>query len=267
MPALAALVLVFVSTSVSRAAEPASARAGAARIDIKKPSAPTPMVQRGLILPPRMLDVYMTPLIERPVGVESRRTSATVGVLWGIIPELHAELQIVPFYVNPYLTSGNGRVSITGRILKTRPVDLGVGMTVFFDGSTPDLIGYVQPSIPAIFRVNDRLRVDIGAQMPFYPTTDPHFGFRIPATVFLQINNHIHLGSTSSLFISDLRTPQKTTSIPIGLTAGYSAGPELGFAAFTPYITWTNFYTPATSAVDTRSFTAGIIADIAFPIP
>jgi hypothetical protein len=224
------------------------------------------MVKRGLILPPHLVDVYVTPLLERPIGVENRRMSATMGLLWGIAPEIQAEFQIVPFYVGPHLTPGTGRVAMTGRLIKTKPVDLGVGMAVFFDGSTPNLI-MIQPSVPAILRINDRLRVDIAAQMPFYPTTDPHFGFRIPAAVYLQITNHVHLGSTSSIFISDVRTAQTTTSIPFGLTAGYSAGPELGFAAFTPYITWTNFYTPAGNALDTRAFTAGVIADIAFPIP
>jgi hypothetical protein len=266
MPAVAVLVLVFLSIPVARAAEPVTARAGAARIDVKKPkpSGPTPMVKRGLILPSRMLDVYLTPTIERPVGGDNHRIGATLGALWGIVPELHADFQVTPFYFNAPSAPGTGRIAITGRFVKTQPVDVGIGVITMFDAGNPN---FVQPNVPAIFRVNDRLRVDIAMQVPLYAAADPHFGFRVPGSVYLQINDRIHCGATSAVAITDLRNPLTTTSIPFGLTAGYSAGPELGFAAFTPYITWTNFYTPSGGAVDTKSFVAGFIADIAAPVP
>jgi hypothetical protein len=269
MPAVVALVLVFLSVPVARAAEPVTARAGAARIDPKKPkpSGPTPMVKRGLILPPHMLDVYLTPTIERPVGGDNHRIGATLGALWGIVPELHADFQVTPYYFNVPSAPGTGRISITGRFVKTQPVDVGIGVVTMFDGSNPNFVSYVQPTVPAILRVNERLRVDIAMQVPLYTAADPHFGFRVPGSVYLQITDRIHCGATSALAMTDLRNPVKTTSIPFGLTAGYSAGPELGFAAFTPYITWTNFYTPAGGALDTKSFAAGIIADIAAPVP
>lgn len=264
---IAALVVVFLSGNGARAAEPVTARAGAARKDLgKKPSGPTPMVKRGLILPPRMLDVYVQPAIERPVGANSLRLAPTVGALWGIIPELHADFQITPFYL-PERVAGPGRIAVVGRFYKTQPVDLGVSFTSLFDPSTPHFISYVQPGVGAIFRPNALLRVDAGVQLPLYTTADFHLGCRVPVTIFFQLGDRVHFGSTSALIIADLRSPQKTTSIPFGLTMGYSAGPELDFAAFTPYVSWTNFYTPGTGNVDTRSFVVGVIADIAFELP
>jgi hypothetical protein len=267
MAAFAALVLVQLFAPVAWAAETVT-RAGAGRADVKKkPSGPTPMVKRGLILPPRLLDVYLTPMVERPVGDDNRRIGATLGALVGVAPELHADFQVTPFYFNAPSAAGTGRITITGRFVKTQPVDLGLSVITMFDASNPKFVNYVQPSVPAILRVNERLRVDVAVQVPLYTTEDPHFGFRVPGSVYLQITDRIHCGATSAIAITDLRNPPTTTSVPFGLTAGYSAGPELGFAAFTPYITWTNFYTPAGGAVDTKSFTAGIIADIAAPIP
>jgi hypothetical protein len=267
MGARAALVLVLLSGPLVWAAEPVTARAGAARIKPQKPNGPTPMVKRGLILPPRLLDVYLTPTVERPVGEDNRRIGATLGALLGVAPEFHADFQVTPFYFNAPSAPGTGRIAITGRFIKTQPIDVGVGVTTMFDMSNPNFVSFVQPNVPAILRVNERLRMDIAMQVPLYTTADPHFGFRVPGSVYLQITDRIHCGATSSLAIADLRNPLATTSIPFGLTAGYSAGPELGFAAFTPYITWTNFYTPAGSAMDTKSFAAGIILDIAAPVP
>ncbi len=266
LPAIAAFALVFGSALAANAADPITARAGAARIDVDKPSGPTPMVKRGLILPPNLLDIYVQPMIERPVGVNALRMGPTVGALWGIMPEWHADFQITPYYL-PQFAPGTSRLAIVRRIVKTEPLDFGIGFITMFDHSAPKFISAVQPGAGAILRPNEHLRIDTGVQFPFYTTTDPHLGFRVPVSVYFQITDRIHCGSTSALFIADLRDPQTTTSIPFGLTVGYSAGPELDLAAFTPYISWTNFYTPGNGAVDTRSFVAGIIADVALPFP
>jgi hypothetical protein len=224
------------------------------------------MVRRGMILPPDLLDVYLQPSIEQPVGVGAVRTAPTVGALWGIAPEWHADFQITPFYL-PQYTAGFGRLSITRRFMKTKPLDMGVALTTMFDPATPNFMVFVQPGVGAILRPNKLLRVDTGMQLSLFTTADPHLGVRVPVNVYFQITDRIHCGATSAIFVSDLRDPQKNASFPVGLTAGYSAGPELDMAAFTPYISWTNFYTPATGVVDTRSFVAGIIADVAFELP
>lgn len=224
------------------------------------------MVERGLILPPNLLDIYMQPMIERPVGINDFRLGPTVGALWGILPEWHIDFQLTPFYL-PLFVPGTSRIAITHRIVKTKPFDLGIGVITMFDHAAPSFVGYVQPGAGALLRPNKHLRIDTGVQLPLYTTTDPHFGFRVPVSVYFQCTDRIHFGSTSALFIADLRNPQTTASVPFGLTIGYSAGPELDFAAFTPYISWTNFYTPGNGAVDTRSFVAGIIADVALPFP
>lgn len=267
-PTVAALLLVVLSGAVAEAAETATvtARAGAARIAPGKPSGPTPMVKRGLLLPAGMVDVYTQPNIERPVGVDTFRMAPTLGALWGIIPELQADFQLTPVYL-PSLARGSGRIAVTGQFVKTRPVDVGIGLTTLFDPSAPRYIGYIQPSVGAIFRLNEHLRIDTALQLPAYTTADPHFGFRIPVSIYFQITDRIHFGSTSALFIADLRDSQKTASVPFGLTFGYSAGPELYFAAFTPYVSWTNFYSFASGKVDTRAVVGGLIADVAFELP
>lgn len=225
------------------------------------------MVKRGLILPAEMVDVYLIPSIEYPGGDQDRRVAATVGTLWGIVPEVHVDFQITPFYMNAHSVPGTGRFAITGRFVKTPPIDVGAGVIAWFDTQSPNVISYIQPMFPVILRPSDQFRLDVAMQVPLYTDNDPHFGFRVPVSVYTQITDRIHIGSTTTLAIGDLRDPVATASIPIGLTGGYSAGPELGFAAFTPYITWTNFYTPASGAVNTQAFVAGVIADIATRLP
>lgn len=226
------------------------------------------MVNRGLILPPHLLDIYVQPMVEQPVGGDPVpvRTGVTLGALWGIAPEFHADFQLTPFYL-PQLGGGTGKITFAGRVLKTRPVDLGLNVVTMFDPSAEHVVGYVQPGMAVIYRTGGPLRLDSGLQLPLYTNKDPHWGFRVPVSVYLQISKRVHIGSTSSLFLGDLRDPWKTASIPFGLTAGYSAGAELDFAAFTPYISWTNFYTPSNGHIDTHSFVAGIIADVAIQIP
>jgi hypothetical protein len=266
LPEVVAFVLVLATAASAEAADPITARAGAARIDVDKPAGPTPMVKRGLILPPKLLDIYAQPMIERPVGVDVLRFGPTVGALWGFMPELHADFQITPYYL-PLGAPGTSRLAIIRRIVKTQPIDVGVGFMTLFDHSAPSFIVFVQPGAGVLLRPNDYLRIDTGVQVPLYTSADPHFGLRIPVSVYFQITDRIHVGSTSALFIADLRNSQATASIPLGLTFGYSAGPELDFAAFTPYISWTNFYAPGSGVVDRRSFVAGIIADVALPFP
>ena len=263
--AFVAVVIVCLLATTAKAAEPIGARA--ARIAPGKPRGPTPMVKRGLILPTHLLDVYLIPSIERPVGLDARRIGMTVGAVWGFAPELHADFQFTPFYFNAHSVPGTSRLIIAGRMVKTRPVDLGASVVTMFDVSSPNIVSYIQPTVPAIFRPNDQLRMDVAVQVPLYVTNDPHFGFRVPTSVYFQITDRVHVGAASGIAIADLRDPLTTATIPFGLTAGYSAGPELGFAAFTPYVTWTNFYTPAGSAVDAKSFVAGVIADIAASVP
>jgi hypothetical protein len=190
----------------------------------------------------------------------------TLGAVWGIMPELSVDFQLIPLYL-PQGTPGPARITVTRRFVKSKPIDLGIGLMTSLDPSTPSFVGYVQPGVTAILRPHQLFRIDTGAQLPLYTAADPHLGFRVPVSVYFQITDRIHFGSTSALFIADLRHPETTASIPFGLTAGYSAGAELDFAAFTPYVSWTNFYTPATGVVDTRAFVAGIIADVAFELP
>ena len=224
------------------------------------------MVRRGLILPSRMIDVYTQPFVERPVGSDVLRAAPSFGALWGVSPEWHADFQLTPFYL-PNHTAGPGRLAITHRLIKTTPFDLGVAFTAAFDPTTPNFIGYIQPGIATIYRTKGPVRIDSGVQVPLYTSPDAHWGVRLPVAVYFQISPRVHCGSTGALVISDLRDARSTTSFPLGFTFGYSAGPELDFAAFTPYITWTNFYVPATGIFDTKSFVAGIIADVAFEVP
>lgn len=213
-----------------------------------------------------MVDVYAQPFIERPVGSDTLRAAPSVGALWGLAPEWHADFQITPFYL-PNQIAGPARFAVMHRVVKTPSFDLGLGLTATFDPTTSNVVGYVQPGITTILRTNGPVRIDSGLQLPLYTSTDAHWGARLPVAVYLQISPRVHCGSTSALVISDLRQAQSTTSFPLGITVGYSAGPELDFAAFTPYITWTNFYVPATGMFDTKSFVAGIIADVAFEVP
>ncbi len=208
----------------------------------------------------------MQPAIERRVGLGAVRMGTTVGALWGIMPELHADFQMTPFYL-PMDARGTSRVTIARRFIKTHPIEVGVNWVTMFDHAAPNFIGYVQPGTVVILRPNQHLRIDTGMQLSLYTTADPHFGLRLPVSVYLQITDGIHCGSTSALFIADVRDSQKTASIPLGLTAGYSAGPELNFLAITPYVSWTNFYTPANGVVDTLSFVAGFIADFTIRLP
>ncbi|MDI1449063.1 hypothetical protein [Polyangium sp. 6x1] len=262
-PAFAALVLVLSSSARASAATPppVSARAGTARVDRSKPSGPTPMVERGLILSPGLLDPYLSPFVEHPIGEDFYRLGTSFGTLWGIAPEMHVDIQIGPYYIGQKPPPGTNRVTFTGRFLKTRPVDLGASFLAVFDPNPAHpFVNYVQPGLPTILRPNKRFRVDTGLHVPWYPTPDSHFGVRVPLNVYVQITDRFHFGGASVLFVSDLRDPRGTLSVPFGFTGGYSAGPELDFLALTPYVTWTRFYSPATG-LDTRSFVAGLIAD------
>ncbi|MDC0742995.1 hypothetical protein [Polyangium mundeleinium] len=264
LPAFAAIVLVLLSGARASAVTPppVSARAGTARVDRSKPSGPTPMVQRGLILPTGLLDPYVSSFVERPADKGFHRFGASIGTLWGMVPEVHVDLQIGPYYIGQEPLPGTNRLTFTGRFVKTRPVDLGASfMTVFDPNPARPFVSYVQPGLPAILRPNKHLRIDTGVYVPWYPTTDSHVGVRVPLNVYVQIADRFHIGGASVLIVSDLRDPQATTSVPVGLTGGYSAGPELDFLALTPYVTWTRFYSSATGALDTRAFVAGLIAD------
>lgn len=220
------------------------------------------MVQRGLILPPGLLDPYVSPFIELPADKYDYRFGTSIGTLWGIVPEVHVDIQIGPYYIGREPPPGTNRVTLTGRFVKTRPVDLGASfMTVFDPNPSHPFVSYVQPGLPAILRPNKHLRIDTGVYVPWYPTTDSHLGIRVPLNVYVQLADRFHVGAAGVLVVSDLRDPHATTSVPFGFTGGYSAGPELDFLALTPYVTWTRFYSPATGALDTRSFVAGLIAD------
>ncbi|MDC3962432.1 hypothetical protein KEG38_51920 [Polyangium jinanense] len=264
LPAFAALVLVLSSGARASAITPppVSARAGTARVDRSKPSGPTPMVQRGLILPTGLLDPYVSPLVEHPIGKDYYRMGTSFGTLWGIVPEMHVDIQIGPYYIGQEPPPGTNRITFTGRYLKTRPLDLGASfMAVFDPNPRHPFVSYVQPGLPALIRPNKRLRIDSGVFVPWYPTTDSHLGLRVPLNVYVQIVDRFHVGGASALVVSDLRDPHGTTSVPFGFTGGYSAGPELDFLALTPYVTWTRFYSTATGALDTRSFVAGLVVD------
>ncbi|MRG93050.1 hypothetical protein [Polyangium spumosum] len=268
LAALAALLLVPLSGGRARAAEPSppyiSPKAGTARVEARrpaKPAGPTPMVRRGLILPSGLLDPYLSPFAERPVGGDELRAGTSFGAVWGFLPEMHLDVQIGPNYLTPRAPPGMGRFTVTGRFVQSRPVDLGASFMVVLDPNPGHaLLSYVQPGLPAILRPNEHLRIDTGIHVPMYPTGDRRIGLRVPLNVYVQPADRYHLGATSALFVPDTRDPKGTT-LPVGLTGGYTAGPELSFLAITPYVTWTNFYQPATGALDTRSFVAGVIAD------
>ncbi len=232
LPAASAITLVFLCAAPTSAADPITARAGAARINVNKPNGPTPMVQRGLILPVNLIDFYAQPWIERPVGTDNLHMTMTLGALWGFAPELHADFQITPLFV-PEFTTGTARFAIGRRFVNTRPIDVGVNFATLLDPSAPKFIGYVQPGIAAIFRPTNLPRIDTGVQLPIYTTKDLHFGVRVPVNVYFQITDRIHFGSTTALSIADLRDP-RTASIPLGLTAGYSAGPRAEFRSLHP---------------------------------
>ena len=265
LPALAALVIVLLSAAAARALDPptnVSARPGTARVETKKQAGPTPMVERGLILPLGLLDPYVGPFVDRPPGGDKLRMGASFGALWGFWPEMHVDVQIGPNYLTSRAPPGMSRVTVTGRFVKSRPLDVGASVMAVFDPNTRhDFLSYIQPGLPAIVRPNERLRVDTGVFVPLYPIGERRIGLRVPFNVYVQVTDRYHVGATSVLVVSDLQGPRTTSTLPFGFTGGYSAGPELAFLAVSPYLTWTNFYTPSTGAVDTRAFVAGVITD------
>jgi hypothetical protein len=254
-------LLALQPASANAAEEPLPARQQPAAS--QQPGSFTPFVKRRMVPPPKTLDPYIIPKINGEAGA-APRVGASLGATWGIAQGLALDIQTAPFYVSPGSGSDQHRVTLTGQLINTPSFQVGGSILTTLDTTEGPFFHTVQPGVPIIIGVSERLRIDTGAQVP---VTSGKIGVRVPVTVAVQLTTHVHGAATSALYVRDIDDARATTTIPLGFTLGYSAGADQANLGVVPYFQFNRFYTPATGKVETGSFSGGVIVDVPVNLP
>jgi hypothetical protein len=214
-----------------------------------------------MMMPKGVLDPYVIPTLGGEPG-QPPRIGVGVGTLWGITRDLHADLQLGPFYGSGI--SDPHRLTFTGRLVNTPSFQLGASLATWVDTAHQGIrLDTIQPGLPMILELPG-VRIDTGVHLPI---SSGKPGLRVPVNVSVQLGRHVHAGTTSTVDVKDLNDPQGTMTVPLGFALGYDASAEDGSFGLSPYFRWTEFYKPSTGVVNTSTFVGGVVIDVPVTLP
>ncbi|HEX8440245.1 hypothetical protein [Archangium sp.] len=279
--------LVTLAAGVALAASPGAAHAQqpiAQQPVMQEPAAPPPVTPppatpkafptftaRRMVLPERVLLPYSNLLVV-PASTPEGSTSVglNIGMTYGLGSGWMVDALFAPLKLASAFSYGNPELAVTREIIRSTPFELSVSTRVQFR-STPTeggLLGGFELGAPMFFRLNERLRLDVAAYLPFGVSNQPtgalgvtRVGLRAPVTLYYQFHPSFLVGMGSGFNARELSNVVETFAVPVSFNLGFSTTINGLLLDLFPYVTLPAFYSQA--GVNAKTVAVGLYVDVA----
>ena len=194
-----------------------------------------------------------------------------VGATFGVTDNLEVGALVLPLqFTNPVgygglfvgeEKSGNPGVFATYRFLRLRGVDLGARLLVQVLTPQPGLGAgvLIEPSAPLLLHIGRIARLDAEVGIPIgvrggtttrvgtttVQTSSSGFvGLDVPVRLAVDIVEPFHVGASTGVHVDDFGHPGESTSIPLGVFAGYAIGGRRPLVDVDAFFSFVDFFTP-----------------------
>jgi hypothetical protein len=181
------------------------------------------------------------------------------GVGFGLTKDWEAGALFLPFKFAPDFEFAQITVFVT-RGFRFESVDLGLRLSFQTPRINEDSlrVWVLNPGVPLLYR-SEWFRLDTGVFVPF-ATRDWSVGLTVPVRASVSVTPHVFFGLESGF--AQARFDQRTSQIPLGALAGYTALFGSRVVDFTAQFSWDSFVSPTSpdsgDTLDVKSYRVGL---------
>jgi hypothetical protein len=154
------------------------------------------------------------------------------------------------FKLAPEIGYHSPQLGLNALLVDAPGLELSATTHVTFVSEDRRAVEQIEPGFITVLRLANKLRIDSGLFFDVNPGATTTFGVRVPANLGFQITEHVYAAVTSGVSVSNFADVAGSTSIPAGLTLGWSdklsSGQSVGVS---PSISFPDLIKPGTPEI------------------
>lgn len=168
----------------------------------------------------------------------------------GLSRNLWLDASLGALQVAPSVGIHSPRVGVSVLLLDSPALELDAIWHITFASQDRRPIEQIESGLSSVLHLPHRLRLDTALYLDVNPGSEALLGLRLPLDFGFQITRHIHAVVNTGVTVPNLHDA-RTTTIPVGLTLGFSDRVGAGRESFSvlPSISFPNLIKPGASRI------------------